>query len=190
MKESSVFYIASLIILSFVIFLADFSSAIEFGISPDTMNFEGSIGEDICRNFSLIGSKELIFNGTILWSENNTKIIPNYLIHSNTISLEATYPQETGPGRYKVCIRGNESGEYYGALFYRIENTNYGIGAWIYLNLRDNGYRYHNLIIGNVINVDTLNKGLTAYPLLLFLMFFLVIELIVLLIILIKNSKK
>jgi len=109
--------------------------ALTFGIAPERMTFEGIVGEEICREFSLIGDEELIFEGAVKWSEEETRRISDYKIESGEFGLEANYPRRIGNGTQMLCIIGNHEGKYYGALFYNIEGTNYGVGTWINLEL-------------------------------------------------------
>ncbi len=117
--------------ISLIVFFLQNISALSFGISPEKIEISGKINEEICGNFSLIGDENLIFVGEVKWAEENIKNILNYNISSQDIGITASYPQQTKQGKYTLCIKGNKEGEYYGALFYKIEGTSYGVGTWI-----------------------------------------------------------
>ena len=172
------------------IILSGAVSAIEFGISPEAINLDGNTGENICGNFSLIGDSKIVFNGSIAWSETNTKTISDYSLSSGSMSLKAAFPQEAGPGRYMLCVTGSKPGRYYGALFYKVESMSYGIGTWIYLNINGNEVDNYNYFTGSAIEDDLSRNGNSLnYYIILFMMVSLLIELAVLLMILMKGNK-
>jgi len=135
--EKSFFILFLMIVISILIFSASVVQSISFGISPEKILFSGKIGERICREFSLIG-ENFIFSGEIKWALKDSRNIEEYKLNSENLKLEAEFPKSVSAGNYEVCIKGKESGKYYGALFYRIEGTSYGIGTWVNLDISEN----------------------------------------------------
>ncbi|MEX0920849.1 MAG: hypothetical protein WDZ62_01140 [Candidatus Pacearchaeota archaeon] len=123
-------------ILLIFIFHLGFSHALDFGISPEEIILSGNVGEKVCKEFSLIG-QDLIFNGKVKWSYEKTKNIKDYVLSGKEFEINVDFPNITNSGKKEICIEGKNPGKYNGALFYKIEETNYGIGTWINLKLED-----------------------------------------------------
>jgi hypothetical protein len=123
-----------LFILSLLISFS-FYSALDFGISPGIIKLSEKPNEISCKNFTIIGEGEDIFNGDIKWSNANSKDISDYKISSKDLNLNTTIPSEIKTGQYQICISSEKAGNYYGALMYKLNNSSYGIGTWIELKV-------------------------------------------------------
>jgi hypothetical protein len=124
-----------ILILSSLI-LAPLSSSLEFGISPDEIKLKGETSEQICTDFKLIGAENTLFEeGKVMWSEKETKQIKDYTFSSENKKIEVKYPENAFYGEKQICFTAKSSGKYYGAIFYKIHNSSYGIGTWITLEV-------------------------------------------------------
>jgi hypothetical protein len=129
-----------LIPISFIVLIISlsFCSALDFGISPGIIKLSEKPNEIVCKNFTIIGGNEDIFNGNIKWSNTNSKDISDYKISSKELNINSTIPSEIKAGKYQICISSEKAGSYYGALMYKINNSSYGIGTWIELKVEGN----------------------------------------------------
>ncbi len=160
-----------------IIFFLHFFSALTLGISPGTIKISEKTNEIVCRNFTLLGDDYRIFNGEIKWSNENSKNLIDYKISSDSLGIYPQIPSEIKSGTYPICISSKNSGNYYGALMYKLNNSSYGIGAWIELNV--NGEKFLSLT-GKT--TDEISYGKIFY--------FLPLLLIVILIFLLRKLKK
>jgi hypothetical protein len=161
MKIVSISFIVLLISLSFC-------SALDFGISPTIIKISEKPNEMNCKNFTIIGGSEDIFNGDIKWSNANSKDISNYKISSKELNINTTIPSGIKSGQYQICISSEKSGSYYGALMYKLNNSSYGIGTWIELKVEGSN-PIQNIIslTGNTIKEIPYQKVFLFTPILL-----------------------
>ena len=101
------------------------------GISPGTINISSVNRETSCRNFSLIGPAGEAFSGEIKWSNLDSSNIQDYILSSEPLGINASFPEHAVPGRHTLCISSERSGNYSGLLMYKLENSSYGIIARI-----------------------------------------------------------
>lgn len=118
------------------LFAGYFVSSASIGISPGDISFSGSTNRQICSNFSVIGDGT--FKGEIKWSAKNSKNIIDYNLTSKNLQINDSFPIETIRGNYKICLSARKAGNYHGAILYKLENSSYGIGSWIELDIKDN----------------------------------------------------
>jgi len=103
--------------------------------------------EITCGNFTIIGERNDIFNGDIKWSRENSRNINDYIITSEKLKINAELPLEIKAGTYQICISAESGGNYYGALMYKLNNSSYGIGTWIELNVEGEN------LIGDIVSL-------------------------------------
>jgi len=130
-------------ILSFsilTILLISFLSASSVGISPTTIKFSQKPNEIICKNFSIFDEGNSLFLGELKWSRENSKNINQYTLSSDELKIESTFQDKIKAGKYQICVSAKNSGNYFGTLTYKIENSSYAIGAWIQLNITNNNH--------------------------------------------------
>ena len=123
------------LIFILIIFSFSFLSAYTFGISPGTIKLSEKINEVACKNFTLLGDNASFFNGEIKWSHENSRNILDYTITSDKLKINSQLPLEIKPGTYSICISSETAGNYYGALKYKLDNSSYGVGTWIELDV-------------------------------------------------------
>ena len=122
-----------------IIILISFVSAVQIGISPPQIEFEGNVGEKICKTIKLFSEQEERFIGTDRWSNEKyfVKDINKYNINSSTIGIEFDYPRELiskEKSEIEICVKGDNPGEYYGAIIYST-NKSAAVGSWIILKV-------------------------------------------------------
>ncbi|MBS3085414.1 hypothetical protein J4225_01895 [Candidatus Pacearchaeota archaeon] len=114
-------------------------SAVQIGISPPQIEFEGKTEEKICRTITLFSEQEEKFIGIDKWviEKNFVKDINKYNTTSSALGINFYYPKELivkEKSEIKVCIEGVDSGDYYGAIIYST-NKSVAIGSWISLKV-------------------------------------------------------
>jgi hypothetical protein len=127
MKRHYLFCITILFLLSV--------SAINFGISPKHIEIMTYPESESCANFTLTGDRLVVFTGEVLWSNYKTKNINDYTFSSEEVGIRAVYPKIATPGTWKICCSSKAGGKHFGALLYRVYETNYGIGTWVDLEI-------------------------------------------------------
>ena len=138
------------IIILFVLVIS-FASAIKFGISPDKVVLKGESDDLICANITILGDRNLIFEGDIRLSEVETKNLADYKLTPEEANLKVLYDKETFKGEKQICISGKNM-KYYGALTYKIVGTNYGVGTWLEIDIgNENRFMKTFSITGNAI---------------------------------------
>ncbi|VVB83411.1 Uncharacterised protein [uncultured archaeon] len=156
-----------------IIFLISFCSAVDFGISPGTIKISEKINEVVCKNFTLIGEGNNIFNGEIKWSNENSRNILDYKISSDKLKINIEIPSGIKAGTYQICISAEKGGDYYGALMYKLNNSSYGIGTWIELNAESGNFFS---MTGSAINNFDYGKIFLFSPILLLIILFLLLR--------------
>ena len=142
-----------------------FFSASTIGISPGTIEISEKTNEIVCKNFTLMGEEGYIFNGEITWSNEKSKNIVTYTIPSDNLNIDSQIPSGINPGTYQLCLSSKIAGNYYGALKYKLNDSSYGIGTWIELNV--SGKNFLSLT-GKTIGGISPEKIFYFTPLLLF----------------------
>ncbi|GIU68464.1 MAG: hypothetical protein KatS3mg093_350 [Candidatus Parcubacteria bacterium] len=175
MVNKRAFFILFLFV--FIILKINFLNSIEIGISPEEISLYSYVGEKVCSNFSLIG--EFNFLGEIKWSKEKSKELKDYVLSSEELGIKTYFPKEIKKGNYEVCFVGNKKGSYYGVILYKAEGTNYGVGTWIELNLKDNESILSStgFVIKEIKNLENINKILILNLFLNFLVLFFLIYL-------------
>ncbi len=148
-----------------LIISVSFSSAISIGISPEKLEFYGQRNELICRDFSIFGDNSSLFEGQIKWSRIDSKILSDYKFDSSSLKINTSFPTLINPGKYKICLSSKNSGNYYGVLMYKLQNSSYGIGTWVDLQITGNSLiEKINLISGETIqNIGSIKIGLISF---------------------------
>jgi len=165
------------ILVLFVYFIS-LSSSLDFGISPEEILISSRINKESCENFTLIGGESLIFSGETKWSKLKSRDIRQYSINGEDLGIKVSYPPTAASGTYYLCITPTEGGKYYGAIMYKIEGTNYGIGTWIELDVESESVAERiSLISGNAIAANKKYRfDLTLVAILLTIILFLAIR--------------
>ena len=118
-----------------VCFFINSIHAINLGINPSKIDFNGEVNHLICKNFSLLSSQpNLYVFGEDKWSSNkNSRNIRDYTRNSSNFGIEIKYPKQVQINDRKImdlCLKTDKSGEYSGVLIY-ITNSTIAIGMWI-----------------------------------------------------------
>ena len=126
----------------FLIMISFFISsvyAINLGIMPSKMNFNGEVNQAICKNVTLFSSKlKLQVYGDDKWSaeQNAGTNIVTYVKDSEDMKIEINYTKKLIINNREtsvICITPKEKGFYKGVLIYRTNST-IAIGMWINVN--------------------------------------------------------
>jgi hypothetical protein len=117
------------------LFLISFSLALNFGVSPEKIEFLGKSNQMLCRNFSIFGDNQSVFQGNIRWSRNFSDSILDYNLTSSELKIDCNFPEVISPGKYEVCLSTKNIGIYNGILMYKLENSPYGIAIRIKLEI-------------------------------------------------------
>jgi len=128
----------ALIPAAFLILMIPCICSVNLGISPEKLEFSGSQNEIICNNFSITGDAPVLFEGYVRWSKSESKNLLDYNLISSDLKINVTIPELINPGEYQLCISSKNSGAYYGALLYKMQDSSYGIGTWVELKIRGN----------------------------------------------------
>ncbi|MEK6826908.1 MAG: hypothetical protein AABX99_00290 [Nanoarchaeota archaeon] len=160
-----------------IIFFIPFCSAVDIGISPGTIKISEKAKEVVCKNFTLIGEENNIFNGDIKWSNENTRNINSYTIPSEKLKINSEIPSGIKAGTYSICISAERGGNYYGALRYKLNNSSYGIGTWIELKVEGRNPVGEILsLTGNAVRELDLQRIFLFTPILLLIILFLLLR--------------
>jgi hypothetical protein len=172
-----------LITFATIILLASFCYALNFGISPEKIEFDGKINEFICRNFSLFEeSNQAVFEGSIKWNADYSREIFDYSVLSPMLKINYSFPEIIGSGEYEICLKAEKAGVYYGTLMYKLRDSSYGIGTWIELHASNTAPQGISFLSGKAVQENNFMKsGLISVSLILT---------ITLLILIIKLKKK
>lgn len=156
-----------------IIFSISFFSASTLGISPGTIKISEKTNEIACRNFTLMGEENYIFNGEIKWSGKNSRNLIDYTISSDKLKIDSQIPFGIKSGTYQICFSSKTAGNYYGALKYKMNNSSYGIGTWVELNVSgENNVQNILSLTGEAINNFDYGKIFLFIPILLLITLF------------------
>ena len=154
------------IFLVMLIFLINFVSANEIGISPAKIDFIGKVGDAICKEITLFTKDKEVLSGEDRWSAKDSKELKDYNLRADEFGIEIDYIKSIefkGSQNVEVCIRGLESGFYYGALIYQVDSA--GVGMWIKVNISGDENKKTNpgivRLTGNVISDN--NSGMFVF---------------------------
>ncbi len=200
MKFKPLFFTFS-IILS-IIFFTNFSSAVQIGISPPQLEFKANLGEKVCKEMFLFSEQKEKFTGSDTWTnlEDDFKNIKKYNKNSSFFKINLEYKKELTfkeKADLKICISGNNPGEYYGAIIYST-NKSVAVGSWINLKVYgndnfnkdfDKNINENNLVTGKIINLEDVLKNKSSLLFLVF-SFFMLIVLCYILILLFKIKRR
>jgi hypothetical protein len=122
----------------FLILSLNIIESLEMGIKPLELKLNGFTREKICSNITLNGNSELTIQAK--WGEENSQDLTRYTQTSEEkeIKLEKisqTFLNSPNKTVVEICIIAKNSGSYYGALMFKYENSNLGIGNWVTLNV-------------------------------------------------------
>ena len=126
-----------------ILLFLDVSSAVNLGISPPKIEFNGYVNKKICRNV-VIYAKD--YNGYLMgedkWkSGEESRDLNQYDLDSSFFDIKMDYLNEYKVDKkdykkeIKVCITPQEGGIYYGALVFTTENSYASVGSWLILNI-------------------------------------------------------
>lgn len=149
-------------ILFFILFFSlSIVNASDLGIYPDELNFNGDIGEKICKEAIVFSSERISIELEDYWAEGEAgREVAKYYQKSEFKGIEISYPERfyfKDKKEVKVCITGNIAGKFNGLLMFRGENV--GIGTWIKVNIHRSvlskitGNTIYDLGEGNMIGM-------------------------------------
>lgn len=162
------------LIIICTILCISFCFALNFGISPQKIELTGKTNEIICKDFSVLGDNQSIFQGTIKWSKTLTNNLIDYNLSSSDLRISYNFPELTNPGKYEICLSTKISGIYYGVLMYRLKDSPYGIATWIELKINQN--HETSFLSGEIIQeINPINLSLLVLVITLLLIFIILI---------------
>lgn len=161
-------------------------SASEIGISPPEISFSLASEEIGCRNISLFLKTSSTLIAADFWSRKNSRDLPEYNINSKDLGISINYPEiatTSNKTKIEMCVSARNKGIYYGALLFKAENSNAGIGTWLTLNITSENKNYPARLTGLSVASSPENKKFA------FLFFSSIFFLFILLFLLIKLGK-
>lgn len=143
------------------IFFISASYALELGISPPILNFEGKSGNEICREFRIFSDREgLSLRLDDKWANKNSfsRDIKDYNYNGEKFGIETEYYGRVILDKEylgEICIKAKNKGPYYGLLEVNSENGNVGLGSWMAVNISgDSNKIAFNKITGRAVSVE------------------------------------
>lgn len=124
-----------------VLFLINFVSAIELGISPGNLVFNGNINEKICKNLTISTDYNGILVGESKWIEKSEKKrdIKDYDINADDLNINIEFSESININKTKeiinVCVTAEKPGRYNGAIIYKTADSYAGVGSWIEVDI-------------------------------------------------------
>ena len=128
----------AIFILIFLNVLLPSVSALELGISPPEVKFEGKVNQEICEKIKLFSSKSVSLIGEIKMTEENSRDLTKYTLNEKEFDIEFEYPKKIEnftETEVEVCVNGGKEGEYYGVILFRGESSSVGVGSWVVVSL-------------------------------------------------------
>lgn len=135
------------VIVGFFLFIILFNvvEGFEIGVSPPIININGTNGEKICNNITLIASEDydVGFDLSDAWSDRKrrSKDITKFNINSENYNVETEYPSNITL-EYNItkraCFTFRSSGYKQGLLFFDAKERNLKLGVWIVGNIYEN----------------------------------------------------
>lgn len=129
-----------LIVFIFLMLIAITSivSAIEIGISPGELNFNGKPMEVVCNKVTVYSSQDITLTGSDKWANSSkiTRDMKDYKFEAKDLGISIAYLKEVKKNNteIKICLGGIKPGVYQGALIYSTPTTA-GVGTWINVNI-------------------------------------------------------
>ena len=169
------------------LFFINFSCALELGISPPILVFEGHAGEKLCEKIVIFSDRNdisLVVDDKWTKSKILTRDISLYNKNSEELGITSIYSKRIFvENKYeeRICFLAKENGRYQGLLSFDTKDKNLGIGVWVIVNA-SNDENHLSLITGKVSAVGNgIYEDFGSYSIfLLVLMFLLLIALFVL----------
>jgi hypothetical protein len=150
-----------------ILLLINIVSGAQLRINPPKIEFNGNIGDKICKEISVYTD----YNGNILehsrWSIKDSKDINDYGFSQDDFGLNLNFPEHITAKNYEreeVCIIANKEGEYHGVLLFNAEESPVGVGIWISANINgnsniNNSSNNPSKITGDAINTNASSKN-------------------------------
>jgi hypothetical protein len=174
-KQFLIFFILVVLSITFI-------SASTIGISPPAIKISEAENQITCENFTLFGEENSLFTGEAKWSRENSRNINEYVLSSESLNINANFPEKIRRGKYQICLSAEKKGDYFGALTYKMENSSYAIGTWIQLSVaKNNSVQEVLMITGNAIKKLDYTKIFLFTP---------VLFIVILIFLLVKLKKK
>ena len=171
-----------------VFFFISLSCALELGISPPILIFEGHAGEKLCESVKIFSDRDNI-NLVVddKWTINKLPIrdLNFYNKNSKEIGITSFYSKRIFIEREyegKICFLAREKGKYQGLLSFDTKDKSLGIGIWIIVNAT-NGKNSLSLITGKVSSIgNETYQNFWSYSIFLLLFMFLLLIILFILI--------
>jgi len=183
--------------IAFLFFCLNFGLAMEFGVSPPSLDFEMLKGDMSCKEARVVSSlNNLPIRVDDKWIKDaESSEIGDFVYNAKELNIEIRYEKSFLVESEKVieiCLIGNEAGKYKGVLLFEALNGSLSIGSWLNVNINgenDNlaGKGITGLFAKDFENISSEIKGLI--PVISFNIFLFVV-LIVLLVELGKKRKR
>jgi len=168
-----------------VIFLSSSHvSAIEFGLSPSEINFQGKEGEKICKDikiFSTLDQMNIFVDDKWNIEADQIKNLDAYSTDSEELNIIISYEDEfllNFDKEIKICLKSEEEGKYYGVLLFNAIGSSLSIGVWLNADISKNiqSSKITGLSIKDLSNLNPINVFLpiTLFNLIALLMLFFV----------------
>ena len=118
-------------------------SSVELGIKPLEIKLDAETGEMVCESITLTGSTNFILQNK--WNNETSRDLIKYVQEAEFYNINVGFSKQktsNNPDKeiVEVCFNSKKPGVYYGALMFRVENSNLGFGNWIMLNITSENY--------------------------------------------------
>jgi len=112
-------------------------------ISPGEINLKTKVGEEMCKIILLKSEEKVSLKGYDVWTTDISKKgeLSLYDTEAFDLGIDIDYKSqitELSEEEVLVCVKGDNLGEYYGALVYNAEargGISAGVGTWINLEV-------------------------------------------------------
>lgn len=144
------------------LFFLNIICASSLTISPEQISFIGKTNQEICNEISIKLDSEQTLIGEDKWAEPGFSLrkLSQHNNDASELGIEINYPsilKVTNKETVSVCINGKQSGNFHGALLYRIDGEPVRVGIWMNVNLTRNGIIPQS-ITGSVINENNFSN--------------------------------
>jgi hypothetical protein len=161
----------------FFIFFIFTVNAATLTISPPQINFQGNVGEKICKEIEIKVNGTENLTGKIKWAKEGyfEKVLSEHNLESKELKLEVNFPKNLEikeNEKIEICLKGKKTGKYHGVLLYRIKNKPLQIGIWVNVNLEGKDFIK---MTGNFVKTENEFNSMLIFPTILLVVFIILI---------------
>jgi len=167
------------LLLSFLIVILPFipcASGFEYGISPSELNFNGKMGEKICKNvrvFTSIDEISISVEDKWVLESNAEKNINYYLNNSSDLNIALDYERNFTLKKEKeiiICLESKDSGKFKGVLIFQALDGSLNLGIWLNVDILESkkANNLSDIDVNDIANYGKINLVKIFLPMTLF----------------------